>query len=139
MYVDALARFSDDQAITASAPSTDIMDLGSPRNIGVGEELYLVVVVTEAMVGAGTVEFRTETDDNSGFTSGTYKSHFTFPVASPAGTKKIARLNPGEFNEQFLRGDYVVAGGALTGGKFEAFLTCTVDAYTAYEDNITIS
>ena len=55
MYQDALLTFSSAQAVTATAASTSHVDLGQVRNIGVGENLYVVCVCTVAMTDAGFV------------------------------------------------------------------------------------
>ena len=49
MYVDAQLLFSDAQAVTAAAASTNSIDLGAVRDIGTGEELYVVCVCDVAM------------------------------------------------------------------------------------------
>lgn len=98
MYVDAELQFSDAQAVTASAASTNIVDLGSPRNIGVGCELYLVCAVTTAMTDAGsdsTITVILETDDNDSFSSATTAQTIgTFAATSAAGTRLVAKLQP---------------------------------------------
>ena len=48
MIMDAQLLFSDAQAITAAAGSTNTIDLGAVRDIGTGENLYLVVTVDVA-------------------------------------------------------------------------------------------
>ena len=72
MYVDAHNLFSDSQAVTATAVSENLIDFGSARDIGVGRELYLLIVVTVVMTDASsdsTVAVTIETDDNEGFSS----------------------------------------------------------------------
>ena len=49
MYVDALLLFSDAQAITAAAASTSYIDFGAVRDMGTGEDLYVVVTCDVAM------------------------------------------------------------------------------------------
>jgi len=48
MYIDAQGLFSDAQALTATAASTNIVDLGSDRNIGVGEEMVVAIFLDVA-------------------------------------------------------------------------------------------
>jgi hypothetical protein len=53
--LDRQVLFSNDQAITATAASTDIIDLGSsPRDVGAGEMSTVLVLVTEAFNNLST-------------------------------------------------------------------------------------
>jgi hypothetical protein len=143
MYLDRQNQFSSAQAVTAAAASTDSIDLGAIRNLGVGEALYAVVVCTVAMTDAGsdsTLAVTLETDDNSGFSSAvTRQTIGTFAAVSAAGTRIVTRLQPDVINERYLRITYTPTGGSLSTGSFTAFLTHDIDAYTSYADAITIS
>jgi uncharacterized protein YdbL (DUF1318 family) len=107
MYQDAHNQFSSAQAVTATAASTNLIDLGAIRNMGVGENLYLVVVCTTAMTDAGsdsTLAVTVETDDNSSFSSATTTQTIgTFAAVSAAGTKLVARIQPDQMNERYVR------------------------------------
>jgi hypothetical protein len=48
LVLDRRVLFSNDQAITASANSTDIIDLSSLRDVSSGEPVIVLVQVTEA-------------------------------------------------------------------------------------------
>src|SRR5688500_12059731 len=74
MMVDAQLQFSAAQAITVDAVSTNIIDLGAVRQIGVGEALAIVIcviVATDATTNDETYSFEIQTDDNSSFSSAT--------------------------------------------------------------------
>ena len=45
MITDALLRLSADQAVTASAVSTNTIDLSQIRDIGEGKPLYMVFTI----------------------------------------------------------------------------------------------
>lgn len=144
MILDAELQFSNAQAVTASAASTNIVDLGEPRNIGVGEDLYILINSTVAMTDLGsdsTVTVTLETDSDVAFGSPTLAAQTVgvFAATSAAGTKLIAKLQPNAINERYLRVYYTVAGGNLTTGSFDAHIVKDIDAFTAYPDNITIS
>lgn len=143
MYVDAQLLFDEQSEHLTAGASTNVIDFNEARNMGVGQELYLVVVVTEAMTDAGsdsTMAVTVETDDNEGFSSATVAQTIgTFPATSAVGTRLVARLQPDKIDEQYARLAYAPANGDLSTGKFTAFITNTIDAYKSYADNITIS
>ena len=143
MYVDAQIQFSDAQAVTASAASTNVYDAGSARDLGVGEELYLVSQLQTAMTDAGsdsTVTVTIETDDNEAFSSATtIQTVGTFPATSAAGTRFVARLQPDAGYERYIRVQYTVANGDLTTGSFDTFVTNNIQAFTAYPIGYTVS
>lgn len=69
MIFDKTFLFSDDQAITGTANSTNVVDLGVVRDIGKGVPLPLLIQVTADFNGADTISARVETDDNEAFSS----------------------------------------------------------------------
>lgn len=144
MYLDSQLEFSDAQAVTASAASENIIDLGSAQvNAGVGEELYLVVQVQTAMTDVGsdsTVAVTLEGDDNEAFASATtVQTIGTFAATSAAGTKLVARLQPEAITERFLRIQYTVAGGDLTTGSFDAAIVHTAQLDDYFPIGYTVS
>lgn len=151
MYLDKQNEFSDAQAVTATAISTNVIDLFagivSPnvnnvlRDIGSGQDLYLVVMTQTAATDAGsdaTLTVTLESDDNVGLTSPTvHFSTIAFPFAtfSPLGAELVAiKLPKGDY-ERYLGVRYTVAAGPLTAGNFDAFLTTDVQSWRAYRRN----
>ena len=148
MLVDAENLFSalTGQTVTTGSEngvlSTNAVDLGAARNIGVGENLYVVVQVVTALAGEGdTCTVALVTDEYAALNSPTtLQTIGTFPANSVAGTRLIARIQPNASFERYIGLLYTAAGsGALSAGAFSAFLTHDIDAFTAYADNITIS
>lgn len=142
MILDRLLVFSDAQAVTATAASTDSIDLSQIRDIGTGADLYLVVACVVAMTDTGsdsTVAVTYETDDNPSFSSVASVTVGTFAAVSAAGTTIIHRLNPAQANERYMQLRYTVSGGNLTTGSFDAFITQDIQRYVSYADAITIS
>ena len=144
MILDAQLQFSDEQAVTAAAGSTNTIDLGEVRDIGTGESLYVVVVCTTEMGDTGsdsTLDVALEGDSTTSFTPDGTQDLFTFPQGSAAGTVKIAKLDPGAapLQYRYIRLKYTPANGDLNAGAFSAYLTKDIQRYVAYADNITIS
>ena len=144
MILDAELQFSDAQAVTAAAGSTNTIDLSQVRDIGTGESLYVVVACTVAMTDASsdsTLTVALEGDSTTTFTPDGTQDLFTFPATSAAGTVKIAKLDPGAdpLQYQYIRLKYTPANGNLTTGSFDAYLTKDIQKFVAYADSITIS
>lgn len=143
MILDAHNLFSDAQAVTATANSTNVIDSSVARDLGAGEEIYLVVMVDVAMTDSGsdsTVAVTLVTDDNASLSSKTtVQTIGTFAATSAAGSRFIAKLQPSALYERYIGVTYTVAGGDLSTGSFTAFLTKNIDAYRAYADNSTFT
>lgn len=141
MLIDLFNQFSDAQAVTASAISTNVIDANHVSNtlkdLGAGEELYLCVVCTTAMTDASsdsTVTVTLESDSTANLaTSATV--HVTLPVfaaLSAAGTQRVVAIPQSLLYEQYVGVRYTVANGSLTTGSFTAFLTKEVPSWKAY-------
>lgn len=141
-YIDAQNEFSDAQAVTATAISTNVIDLGATntlKDIGSGEDIYLVVQTEAACTDVGsdaTLQVDLLSDSTSDLaTSPT--THWTsgslaFAAFSPAGTKIAAvKLPKGDY-ERYLGVKYTVGAGPLTAGAFDAFLTKDVESFRSY-------
>jgi len=144
MFIDAQHRFSDAQAVTADAGSTNIIDLGVARNLFDGEPLAVVLTVDVAADGTTTdetYEFQIETDDNSGFSSATDLVVQSIGYAAlTAGSKHILPVPVGAAVERYLRVYYNVGGTSPSITVTADLLPLSmVDKYKAYADNITIS
>jgi hypothetical protein len=142
MFVDAQLLFSDAQAVTAAAASTNYVDLGAVRDAGVGQSLYVVCVCDVAMTDGSsdsTLAVALETDSTSTFTPDATRTLFTFSALSAAGTVKISRLGPDDLNLRYAQIKYTPANGNLTTGSFTTFITTDIHKWAAYADAVTIS
>lgn len=145
MIHDAQLLFSDAQAITAAAGSTNTIDLSAAsRDIGTGKTMYIVVVVDVAFTDAGsdsTLSIALEGDSTTTFTPDATRTLDTLAALTAAGTVKIYPLQPGGGPEayQYLRLLYTPNNGNLSTGTITAFLTDNIQKWTALADNITIS
>ena len=141
MLVDAKLLYSDAQAITAAAGSTSTLDFNEARDLGVGEPLYIVVLVDTAFTDAGSdsaLAVALEMDSTESFTPDYTRTLFTFPALSAAGSVKIARISPDDMDLRYSRLLYTPSNGNLTTGAVTAFITHDIQRYKAYADNITI-
>jgi hypothetical protein len=133
MIGDNTLVLSDSQAITATARSTNVIDLGATgtaygaaaalsRDVGKGDDIPLVVEVTEAFNTLTSLKVSLESDDNAAFSSAreiasrtyllaelTLGAVLSFPAELPEGT-----------NERYLSLNYTVAGSNPTTGKLFA-------------------
>lgn len=130
MYMDAEIEFSDSQAVTASAISTNVYDRGAAptlADIGTGEDLTLVVQVDTLPVSAGasTLIVTLESDSTADLaTSATthYTSASFLKAALAAGTE-VARVHlPAGSYERYIGIRYTVGVADYTAGAFSAYV-----------------
>ncbi len=142
MILDAQLLFSDAQALTVTAASTNVYDAGSDRNLGIGEKLAVQVTVDVAAAGGGTLTIALQTDDNVGFATPTTVATTAALAAAAlaAGAKVILPVPPDTVIERFLRLNYTLV--TMTGITVTAFLTpaeFTSSEGVYYADAITIT
>lgn len=137
MYIDKENTLSEDQAVTAAAASTDYIDLGAARDIGVSEGLQLCITCKETVTSAGasTLQFQMQCDDNTGFSSPkTVIQSDAIPKASLVAGYQIFLPIPVGLNERYMRLYYNVATGPLTAGIFSAQIVEGIQKNTHYPD-----
>lgn len=135
MYIDRQNLFGQDQAVTASAASTDYIDLGQARDIGNGTPLEIFVLVTEAAAAAGaaTVQVALQSDDNAAFSSpANLVMSDAIPKASLVAGTEVLRVPVPHGCERYLRLYFTVATGPLTAGKFTSGLVPLRQSSPAY-------
>lgn len=134
MILDATTQFSNAQAITATAASTNIIDLGATgtvygaaaaitRDIGRGAVIPLENRVVETFNNLTSLTISIETDDNTGFSSAaTIWTSPAYVLADLAtGAKHLLPDSiPVGANERYMRLKYTVVGTAPTTGKITA-------------------
>lgn len=134
MYLDSKLILADAQAVTTDAPSANVLDLQTDRDIGAGTEEWVVVQVDEAATAAGaaTVTFSFETDSASNFSTKAvlYKSDAVGKAALVPGYRLAFRVPRG--TKRYNRLFFTVANGPLTAGKFTAFVTGVVPSDQRY-------
>ena len=124
--------FSDDQAITASADSTNVIDLGAPgtphggnaliQDIGKGNKVCFLVQVTEDFNNLTSLTVKVSTGSTTSL--GTEVVSTTIVLADLKAGKQIPiDVLPNGITERYLGIEYVVTGTAPTAGKVTAGIT----------------
>lgn len=135
MIFDISTLFSNSQAITADAASTDIIDLGVmgrvfgaaavlPRDTARSDYIPIHIQVTEAFNNLTTLRVVVQTSDVENFGSGVKDCiEQVIPLASlvPGRTAAILSLPPG-ITGRYLRLFYDITGTAPTTGRVTAGL-----------------
>lgn len=110
MYIDKFNTFSEAQSVTATSTSS-IIDLWPGYS---GGDKPFIVVYANGYLGAGDVEVRLETSNDSEFVSP--RTVASFPVSSDEllnGGEVVAVSLPRNV-ERYVRLRYVVSGGTIT-------------------------
>jgi hypothetical protein len=141
MIRDQENTFSDAQALTATAISTNVIDLGPltsddgtnlVRDIGAGKEAVWVVVtvhtVLDSAAEGASLVVALESDDNTSLSSATvhYTSATIAEAALVAGYELKFRIPPGAY-QRYLGLRYTVSGEDFTSGKITASLARDVE------------
>jgi len=136
MIFSAQQLFSDDQAITASADSTNVIDLGVPgtpfdavttlnQDIGRGNPIPILAQVTTAMTAAGAATLVINISTGATTALGTTIASVG-PIAVAdlvAGYQAAIQVLPNKITERYLGIQYVVATGPMTAGNITAGIT----------------
>jgi len=122
------------QAVTATANSTNVVDLSLARDVGEGEDLYVQFTVGTAFTAAGSATLTPTivvSAADSLTTPTTIATAGTIAVATlVAGYSFAVRLNPliASLGLRYLGAIYTVATGPMTAG------TITADIVTDIQD-----
>jgi len=133
MLLDENTLFSDAQAVTATAASTNYMDTGlratvpgAPApiggSLGGSHDIPLLIQVTEDFATLTSLTITVETDDNTSFSSAkTVAGTQAIPAADlVAGYIAPLNLIPHTATERYVRLRYTVGGSNATAGKITA-------------------
>jgi hypothetical protein len=119
MILDAQNLFSDAQALsTTGGASTNLIDLSSDRNIGIGEPMCVVITVDVAADDGDADETYTakiQTDTVENFASPTDISEaITIVRGTVAGTRFYIPIAPDARMERYVRVYYTLGGTSPT-------------------------
>jgi hypothetical protein len=135
MILDLQSIFSDQQAITATAASTNVIDLGpNPLDAGWGNSIPLLVQVTETFNNLTSLAVALQASDDPAFGSSTTVFTETVLLANlKAGARIAHKVIPYNTVGRYLRLNYTVAGStAPTKGKVTAGITTGNDETIPY-------
>ena len=139
MIIDTNLTFSENQAVTATAISTNVIAFNDndavpyeaaamARDLGAGNEIPLMIQVTEGFNNLTSLTISLESSAAAGLTSATV--HWTsgaIPLAAlVAGYKPPNRVLPDGVMLKYLGLRYTVVGTAPTTGKISAALATEV-------------
>lgn len=127
MLLSAEQLFSDSQALTGTAVSTNVIDLGATgtvigapaalvRDIGKGNPIPIIVSLDVAAGGTSpTITVEVQIDDNEAFASATQVAASETKSGGAAGDSIYLDVYlPEGTNERYLRLNYTLAGTAPT-------------------------
>lgn len=148
--MDALLQLSAAQTVTASAVSTNTIDLSQVRDIGTGTQMFAVFTVDEAVTAAGaaTVNFQIITSAAAALSSPTIigqtdaiaKTELTLgrkPICLPLPP---AILNAQPIGQRYLGVQYTIGTGPLTAGKFTCYISDNdISAAKYYPSGFTVA
>lgn len=131
MIFSAQSLFSDDQAITATAVSTNVIDLGVPgapydsnalnQDVGKGEPVPVLIQVTDDFATLTSLTVTLETSDSSDLSSSTVLNTQTISAADlVAGKQTWMQYLPNGVTGRYLGVRYTVAGSNATAGAITA-------------------
>lgn len=129
MIFDTQSLLSNAQAITATAASTNILDLspiagGVVRDAGQGKPVPLRLQVVEDFNNLTTLTIALQTDDAPAFASPKVVWSQAVPVAElKAGKVVLPDFLPRGTAERYVRLNYTVTGTAPTTGRITAGVT----------------
>lgn len=132
MINDNNLRVSTAQALTTTAVSADSVDLGVARDVGDGENLFMVFTVNAALTGGTSVDFQVVCSAAGALSSPTVIGS-SGPIAAAqltAGRQIPVRINPrpiGLQGQRFIGAQYTIAGTFSAG-------TVTADMVKDYQD-----
>lgn len=126
MIFDRQSLFSEAQAVTVTAASTNVIDLGpikNSRRIGFAEKIPLAIQVVESFATLTSLEVQIQECAAENFGAGvvTLATTGAIPLAQlVAGYRASLDVIPRNQAARYLRVNYVVVGTAATAGKVTA-------------------
>ena len=130
-FRDAQNTYSLDQAITATAASTNVLQkAGGSQGFGLGgRQLWVFNQVTEAFNNLTSLKLAHQCDDNAAFSSATELSSVTPLLAALTLGAVFPLAIPLTGVELYTRMYYTVTGTAPTTGKITSYIVDQLDYF----------
>lgn len=144
MILDKLLLVSSAQALTATAVSTDVIDLAVARDMSPGEPIKGFVDVVTALLSAGSSTLQVQVQgstDNSTFSTYWESEAIAKASITAVGSRidfELPRPTPGRALPRYLRLNYVVATADFTAGAITAGLVLGRDDLVSYPPGVTV-
>lgn len=142
---DAALEFSVAQALTATANSQNVIDLGptkaTARDIGPGTQTFLVVSIPAQLLSAGastlTFELWTDSQVSMATQNRIYVSEAIPKAQLTVGAIPVVIAVPSS-TKQYLRMTYTVGTGPFTAGAVDAYISLDPPRFALYPRNYTV-
>lgn len=142
MITDKFLCVSNAQAVTTTAVSTDTVDLGTARDIGAGENLYMNFTVGTAFAGGTSTEFQVISSASADLSSPTVigSSGAVATAGLTAGKRLAVRVNPtiNGNGQRYFGARYVVVG-TNSAGTVTADVVHGVQDQKSYASGFTVA
>lgn len=140
--IDRNLQVSIAQLVTATAPSTDVIDAGSTKNpaigrdLGGGTQLFLEITVGATFTAAGAATMNIALQDSADNSS--FADVLVTPPLALASLVVGARFYiplPAKMR-RYIRANYTVATGPMTAGNLSAQVVDGMTVERAYPDSL---
>ena len=149
MMLDAMLQLSSGQAVTASAVSTNTIDLSQNRDLASGDTLVALFTVdsTVTAAGAATVNFQIISSASANLSSPTILAQ-SGPIPKADLTAGRAPFSVGlaqnaslavSIGQRYIGVQYLVSTGPLTAGAFSCCLSTDSNVSKIYPGNYTVA
>lgn len=120
MLLDAKLLMSNQQAIIATAASTDVIDRGDDKDVGKDGSIPLLIQVTESFNNLTSLTIDVQTDSDSGLSSPKSLYTVTVLLADLVAGYQTPVITLPQKTERYIGIIYTVTGTAPTTGKVTA-------------------
>lgn len=143
MITDALNKVSSAQALTTTAVSTDKIDLQTARDIGEGENLFMLFSVDTQLAGGTSVTFEAVVADDAALSTNVTvvgSSGAILTAALVAGYTTAVRLNPmiSSLGRRYFGARYTISGTYTSGNASAQVVHDIQDGKKFYASGFTV-
>ena len=111
MILDSTTLFSDEQTLTATGASTNVIDLGVARDIGKGVPIPMIIQVVSDATGTNpTLKADIQISDNEAFSSPVTIASSEVLTSPKAGDQASIRFIPKGVDKRYVRINYTLGG-----------------------------